>query len=389
MPCALLAAGGFLVGCGLVPATNEDVSKAPDLWDRVRTIDLLPRTPQPIGGTGEVTGNQVRAQVYNGTTVPAIDSAPLRPEGVGASDASASGAGGAGASGAKGVGGDGYELNFENTPVASVAKVVLGDLLGTGYTIDPRVQGTVSLASGRPVPKSDLLFVLENALRLSGVVLVRDVQGYRLIPLGDAIGAGNLDSAAARAEPGYGISVVPLRHVSAATILKLLDSFATKPGTVRADTTRNLLLIQGSGAERRAAIDTVLGFDVDWMRGQSVGIFPVRNSPPEPIIAELEKILDSGEGGLTQNNIKLQAIARMNAVMVVSRRPELLRSAETWIKRLDAADSSRSSVHVYRVKYGDARLLARLINDMFVGSAGGGTGSFDTPANQTAPGGRP
>ena len=339
MPCALLAAGGFLVGCGLVPATNEDVSKAPDLWDRVRTIDLLPRTPQPIGGTGEVTGNQVRAQVYNGTTVPAIDSAPLHPEAVGASDASASGAGGAGASGAKGVGGDGYELNFENTPVASVAKVVLGDLLGTGYTIDPRVQGTVSLASGRPVPKSDLLFVLENALRLSGVVLVRDVQGYRLIPLGDAIGAGNLDSAAARAEPGYGISVVPLRHVSAATILKLLDSFATKPGTVRADTTRNLLLIQGSGAERRAAIDTVLGFDVDWMRGQSVGIFPVRNSPPEPIIAELEKILNSGEGGLTQNNIKLQAIARMNAVMVVSRRPELLRSAETWIKRLDAADS--------------------------------------------------
>ena len=390
MPCALLAAGGFLVGCGLVPATNEDVSKAPDLWDRVRTIDLLPRTPQPIGGTGEVTGNQVRAQVYNGTTVAAIDSAPLHPEAGGASDASAGGGGsasGAGASGAKGVGGDGYELNFENTPVASVAKVVLGDLLGTGYTIDPRVQGTVSLASGRPVPKSDLLFVLENALRLSGVVLVRDVQGYRLIPLGDAIGAGNLDSAAARAEPGYGISVVPLRHVSAATILKLLDSFATKPGTVRADTTRNLLLIQGSGAERRAAIDTVLGFDVDWMRGQSVGIFPVRNSPPEPIIAELEKILDSGEGGLTQNNIKLQAIARMNAVMVVSRRPELLRSAETWIKRLDAADSSRSSVHVYRVKYGDARLLARLINDMFVGSAAGGAGSFDTPANQTAPGG--
>ena len=37
------------------------------------------------------------------------------------------------------------------------------------------------------------------------------------------------------------------------------------------------------------------------MRGQSVGIFPVHNSTPEPIISEIEKIMDSGEGGLSQN----------------------------------------------------------------------------------------
>ena len=30
-------------------------------------------------------------------------------------------------------------------PVASVAKVVLGDMLGVGYVIDPRVQGTDQL----------------------------------------------------------------------------------------------------------------------------------------------------------------------------------------------------------------------------------------------------
>ena len=126
--------------------------------------------------------------------------------------------------------------------------------------------------------------------------MVRDTVGYRLIPIGDAVAGGNLDSQAARAEAGYGISVVPLQYVSATTLVKLLDSFATKPGAVRVDSTRNMLLIQGSGAERRAAIDTALSFDVDWMRGQSVGIFPVQNSNPEPVIAELEKILDSKRG---------------------------------------------------------------------------------------------
>jgi general secretion pathway protein D len=89
--------------------------------------------------------------------------------------------------------GEGYDLNFENVPLATLAKVILGDILGVGYTIDPRVQGTVSLASGRPVPKSDILFVLENALRLSNVALVRDVLGYRLLPIGEAIGTGQVD----------------------------------------------------------------------------------------------------------------------------------------------------------------------------------------------------
>jgi len=89
--------------------------------------------------------------------------------------------------------GEGYDLHFENVPVATLAKVILGDILGVGYIIDPRVQGTVSLAAGRPVPKSDILFVLENALRLSNVALVPDVLGYRLMPVSEAIGTGHVD----------------------------------------------------------------------------------------------------------------------------------------------------------------------------------------------------
>jgi general secretion pathway protein D len=172
--------------------------------------------------------------------------------------------------------------------------------------------------------------------------------------------------------------------VSAQTVLKLMDSFATKAGMVRADATRNILLIQGSGAERRTAVDAVLSFDVDWMRGQSVGIYPIASSGPEPIIAELEKIMDSGESGLSQNVVKFQAMSRLNAILVVSRKPALLRTAATWIKRLDNADTARTSVHVYRVKYGEARQIARVLSEMFIG--GSSSASLDTASNQIAPG---
>src|SRR5262249_18658357 len=69
--------------------------------------------------------------------------------------------------------------------------------------------------------------------------------------------------------------------------------------------------------------------------------------------------------------------------MVVTRKPSMLRSAEKWISRLDNADTSRSGVHVYRVRYGDARQIARVLNDIF---GSGGSRSLDSASNQIAPG---
>jgi general secretion pathway protein D len=364
--CAIfvLLSTGLLISCNSATVSSTTDTSQLDVLDKVRSLDILPRQPQPVGAATTSSGQRSRPVTFEGTEVTAVSDERPQPT----------------------ASGSGFDLNFENSPVATVAKVVLGDILGVGYTIDPRVQGTVSLVSVRPVAKSDIIFVLENALRLSGVVLLHDTAGYRLTPLGDAVGAGRVDAAASSPEPGFGVSVVPLQYVSAQTLLKLMDSFATKAGSVRADTTRNLLLIQGTGAERRAAVDTALSFDVDWMRGQSVGIFPISSGSPPPIITELEKIVDSGENGLSHNIIKFEPIARLNAILVVSKKPELLRTAATWIKRLDHADTARTSVHVYRVKYGEARQIARVLTDMFIG--GSSSSLLDSADNQIAPGSR-
>ncbi len=177
--------------------------------------------------------------------------------------------------------------------------------------------------------------------------------------------------------------MVPLRYVSAQAMLKLLDGFGIKPNAVRVDNARNLVIIQGTGPERRSAVDTMLSFDGDWMRGQSVGVFPIRNSTPEPIITEIEKIMDTGEGGLSQNLIKFQPVARLNAILVVSRKPEYLKTVATWIKRLDESDTSGVNLKVYRLHYGTAKQVAGLLNEILVGRSSGG---LDNAQSQVAPG---
>jgi general secretion pathway protein D len=360
----LVAAGVVLAACLLHDPSDEakpnDV-RAQSVTDQLRAVDLSPKAPFPVTDNSLSNLHPSAAAIYLGDTTTPVKAA---------TDSGAD------------IGNNGYDLNFENAPVTTVAKVILGDILGVGYTIDPRVQGTITLASGRSVSKADVLFVLENALRMSNVAMVRDRNGYRLIPAADATGNGFVDTDEAT-RAGYGISVVPLRYVSAQAMLKLLDGFGIKPNAVRVDNARNLVIIQGTGPERRAAVDTMISFDGDWMRGQSVGVFPIRNSTPEPIITEIEKIMDTGEGGLSQNLIKFQPVSRLNAILVVSRKPEYLKTVATWIKRLDDSDTSGVNLKVYRLHYGSAKQVAGLLNEILVGR---GSSGLDNAQSQVAPG---
>jgi general secretion pathway protein D len=265
--------------------------------------------------------------------------------------------------------------------------------------IDPRVQGSISLSSERPIPKKDMLFVLESAVHANNLIMVREGAVYRIAPAVDA-GGGRVDRAdsAGGVEPGYGMTVIPLRYVSGTTALKLLEGFAAKPGAIRTDPSGQLLLVLGSGSERQSALDVVRSFDVDWLQGQSVGMYPVQNSAPEPIVAELEKIMDSGESGLGHDLVKFEAVARLNSILVVASKPDLLRAASRWISRLDEPSAASASVKVYKVQYGDAKQIAQLLTQIFAASGGAGSAAAEiapssgtkamTP-NERLTGGRP
>jgi general secretion pathway protein D len=268
--------------------------------------------------------------------------------------------------------------------VSQVAKSVLGDVLGVGYVIDPRVQGSISLSSGRPVEKKDMLYVLENALSANNLVMVRNASGYRIGPANEgSVGAVDEARGSDSTEPGFGLTVIPLQYVSGTTLAKLLEGFATRPGAIRTDPSGKLLIVVGTGSERQSAVDTVRSFDVDWLRGQSVGMYPVQNSTPEPIVGELEKIMDSDESGLGHGLVKFQPVSRLNSILVVASKPDMLRAAARWIYRLDEPSTSSASVKVYKVRYGDAKQIAQLLQQIFVTNGGV---SAESPTNEIAPG---
>src|SRR5215813_8111915 len=277
--------------------------------------------------------------------------------------------------------GDGVEMNFEGTDIASAAKTLLGDVLHLNFQIDPRVQGSVTLASVGPVRRKDVLPIFESALRMQDAAIVRDGTFIKIVPISEAAAHSSISVGAG--QPGFGVSVVPLRYVSASSAAKAAENLIARAGSIKVDQARNLLLVQGTTSEREAAIDVIATFDVEWMRSQSVGVYPLKSTSPESMIQDLERVFETGDGGPGHGVIQFQPISRMNAVMVVTKNPDYLKKTTQWVQRLDRADTSGTMVRTYRLRYGNAAEVAKMLANIFGGQQ---SGAGDSPANQITPG---
>ncbi len=280
-------------------------------------------------------------------------------------------------------------LNFENTALAEVVKVILGDLLGQNYVIDRSVQGTVSLQSNRSVARENLVPTLEMLLRMNGAAVVLKGGIYHVVPRGQAARAPltpQLGDTEAPLPQGYALRVVPLRFVSAAEMALILEPFAPPGSVIRADTARNLLLFAGSVDELASLSETVRIFDVDWLKGMSFGLFRTQYVEAATLARELGHVFGTVAQKPPAGLIRIVPIERLDALLVVSPRPEYLTRVAEWIQRLDRESGAVGQrLFVYAVENGKAVDLAEVLNRIFEPRQAG----KPAPPAQLAPGLKP
>jgi general secretion pathway protein D len=276
-------------------------------------------------------------------------------------------------------------LNFVDAEIAQVVQAVLGDLLGTDYTLDPRVAGTVTLQTQRPVPQAAALSLLESALGASGVALIQAPSGggWRVVPLDQALQSGPpgaLRAAGAQPGPGFAVVALPLQHARAADVQRVLQPLAPRGGAVLADETRNILLLAGTGPQLSTLVEAAEGFDVDWLRGQSVALLPL-DAAPAPLVAQEITTLFGNEAGARRDALRIVPVARMNAVLVVTSQPALLDRVRRWVTQLDAGGlGATPQLFVHGVQYVRATDLANTLRQLLQGSGRGyGAGALLAP----------
>ena len=264
-------------------------------------------------------------------------------------------------------GGD-ITLNFENTNLLEVVKVILADLLGANYVVEPTVQGSVTLQTSRPVARADLIPTLELLLRMNGAALVQRDGVYHVLPRENALRglvSPQLGNSEAPLPPGFTVRIVPLRFVAAGEMRKILEPFVTAGNVVRVDTRRNLLILAGTGQEMATMLETISVFDVDWLAGMSMALFTPEFVDAKSLQSDLENVF-GGKGDETAGLVKFAVIERLNALLVISPRKEYLSKVADWVARLDKdSGAAGQRLFIYHVQNGKAVELAAVLSQVF------------------------
>jgi general secretion pathway protein D len=285
--------------------------------------------------------------------------------------------------------GDAVTLNFEEAPLSEVVHSIVGDLLGLDYIVEHPVQGAVTLRTRSPIPRDELLPILESLLHNHGALLVRGPNNRLFIS-----GAQNASRMAPSFQSalgtgtGYSNVIVPLQFIGASEMAEILKPVATDRSFVRIDIKRNLLVLAGTQMQIEGWLNIVTTFDIDQLAGTSVGVFPIARGTVEEVFTELQHILNTGEGGVTglASMVRVLPVERLNSILVVSPRAAYIEMVGNWVEQLDSIDepASESTLHVYQVLNGNAGQMAMLLSTIFAEE--GRKGSSGAGQSQVAPG---
>ncbi|MDR2013804.1 MAG: type II secretion system secretin GspD, partial [Rhodanobacter sp.] len=365
----------LLAGCS-TPASKRSSSSAANNSD-ILTADNILKPPPPIKPTEESSGIDVSSQNTNRP--------PPKPEiEVGSGKFYARQAA------QKPVSTEGQvTFNFENQPVQAVVKAILGDMLQENYTIAPGVGGNVTYSTSKPISREDAMPVLEMLLAWTGNSLVREGNRYTVMQTKDAIPGKLTPRIGATALPGYALRIYPLRYISPTEMAKLMKPYVKADAIVSADPNRALVVLAGTPAELDNYQRTIDTFDVDWMRGMSIGVFTMQHVDVGKLLPELDMIFGSkGESPLA-GMFRFMPIEQTNSIVVITPQPEYLKQAEEWLYRLDRGSAENTPrLYIYEVKNLKAADLAEYLIQIFVPGGGGGARRSSTSGN-VAPGLRP
>ena len=333
------------------------------MLDATSQVDLTAKTPQRITNRND---GQVKVKNPAGRyeLIPGMSAADFADGGSGDPPA--------------GVGqlDDGnFTVNVDQANLAESAKLILGETLGYNYTIDPRVQGTVTLVSNRSLTGRELLSAYEAALRLAGAALIQSDGNFKIVALQEVLD-GEMGTAdlGKNVSPGFGVNAIPLRYVSPASVMELLDGFIARSGSVRASKVGNMILIRGPSEERRQLVDVIMSFDVDWMRNQTSGLARLENARAEEVASKVQQVFADDGAASGPNALKVIPVPSINSLIVIARTRAKVNTAMNWIRRLDQENVNSPNYYVYAVQNGNAVELARILNSTF-GGGGGGAGT--------------
>ena len=295
---------------------------------------------------------------------------------------------------AEGRRGEAITLNFVNANIDAVART-MATLTGRNVVVDPRVKGTITLTTERPVSPAVAYSQFLSILRLQGFTVVNAAGLDKIVPEADAKLQGGAVSTNVPVGGGQiATTIFKLSFENANNLLPILRPLISPNNTINVNPGNNSLVITDYADNLNRLGRIIAALDV--ANATNVELLPVRYASVTDLAPLLTRLLDNsaGAGGAVtaEASYKTTVLAepRSNSLIVRAANGARLELVKSLLKTLDTPsmngpNGDAGNIYVVYLKNADATNLATVLRASMSGTGGGGgSGGSPSPASPQA-----
>ena len=266
--------------------------------------------------------------------------------------------------------GEPVTLNFNNAEIEAVARAMAG-ITGANVVVDPRVKGTLTLVTERPVKPAVAMSQFLTALRLQGFTMVESAGLYKVVPEADAklqSGSVILSDGLQGGPSGNQITtqIFRLNFESANNLVPILRPLISPNNTINVNPGNNSLVITDYADNLRRMARIIAAMDVS--NATDVEVLPLKHAIASDLAPLVLRLVESSGGavagaGQADTSFKTLLVAepRSNALILRAANPARVALVRALVEKLDqpsAAGNAAGNIHVVYLKNADATKLA-------------------------------
>jgi type II secretory pathway component GspD/PulD (secretin) len=195
--------------------------------------------------------------------------------------------------------GGGSSFFFDDADVFEVIQTVFGEVLRVNYVIDPQVKGRVNFRTNTPIPREQILPVMEIILRLNGIAVVEESGLYRIIQISNIskepapIRFGK-DPNTVQLNGTAILQIVPLTFINSTEMTSIITPMLTQGGAIYDIPKKNILIIADTDANVKRLLQVTAFFDDDTTKDTTkpkIYVYPLQNSKAEHVSKILQQVV--------------------------------------------------------------------------------------------------
>ena len=248
-------------------------------------------------------------------------------------------------------------FNFVNAEIESVIKAV-GAYTDVTFIIDPRVKGTLTLASEKPLGKAQALQLLNSMLRMQGYAVVSGNGYSKVVPEADAKLQGGVAVSSSAGGNQITTHVFHLKHEAAATLVPVLRPLISPNNIINANPGNNTLVITDY-ADNLLRLGRIIA-SLDSPATGNLEVIALQYAIANDIAAMVNRLMQqsAGAGATPDSGRTVMSDSRTNTVIVSASSAARANLAKSLIAKLDQPTTQPGNVHVVYLKNAEATKLA-------------------------------